>query len=153
LSNLANPPISSQCFSNSPPFNVTKPSQCLHTSTVSLPFLKEFNSKTRSVLIVYERWKSSQDVEVRLEHWFWYLQNCSSNLLALKVWWTHLAWTSSPSCYSSNMIKQMQNMDRKHDGHLWCEMKTTNIKNDYALTFKQATCVGHLHCMVEDCLF
>ncbi len=45
----------------------------------------------------------------------------------------------------------MQGMDRKHDGHLWCVMKTTDIKNDYALTFRQATCVGHLSCMVEDC--
>jgi hypothetical protein len=30
-------------------------------------------------------------------------------------------------------------------------MKTTNIKNDYALTFRRATCVDHLCCMVEDC--
>jgi hypothetical protein len=31
-------------------------------------------------------------------------------------------------------------------------MKTTNKKNDYALTFRRATCASHLRCMVEDCL-
>ncbi len=31
--------------------------------------------------------------------------------------------------------RQMQKMDKKHDGHVWCKVKTTNIKNDFKFTF------------------
>jgi hypothetical protein len=30
---------------------------------------------------------------------------------------------------------QMQGMDRKHDGHVWYKVKTTNIKNNFNLNF------------------
>jgi hypothetical protein len=28
-------------------------------------------------------------------------------------------------------------MDKKHDGHAWCKIKTTSIKNDFNLTFQK----------------
>ncbi len=37
-------------------------------------------------------------------------------------------------------------MDRKNDGHAWCKVKTTNIKNDFNLIFWKARCLGHLQC-------
>jgi hypothetical protein len=45
----------------------------------------------------------------------------------------------------------MQGMDTKHDGHPWCVVKTTHIKNNYGLNFRQVACVNHLHYAVEDC--
>jgi hypothetical protein len=41
---------------------------------------------------------------------------------------------------------QMQGMDKKYDGHFWCKVKTTNIKNDFNLTFCNIKCLGHLEC-------
>lgn len=37
-------------------------------------------------------------------------------------------------------------MDKKHDGHVWCKANTTNIKNNFNLTFQNARCLGHLQC-------
>ncbi len=37
----------------------------------------------------------------------------------------------SPYGHSS----QMQGMDRKHDGHVWYKVKTTNIINNFNLNF------------------
>jgi hypothetical protein len=34
---------------------------------------------------------------------------------------------------------QMQGMDRKYDDHFWCKVKTTNIKNDFNLTFRKTS--------------
>jgi hypothetical protein len=42
---------------------------------------------------------------------------------------------------------QMQNMDRKYDGHAWCKMITINIKNNFEISFKKACCLGHLCCV------
>lgn len=50
---------------------------------------------------------------------------------------------------SINFTMIMQGMDRKHNGRPWCVMKISNIKNDYALTFTQATYAGHLHCWLK----
>jgi len=46
---------------------------------------------------------------------------------------------------------QMQGMDRKYDGHVWCKVIITNIKNSFGLNFKKACCLGHLLCMQDDC--
>ncbi len=45
----------------------------------------------------------------------------------------------------------MQSMDRKNDGHAWCKVITTNIKNNYGLSFKKTCCLGHLCCVQDDC--
>lgn len=42
--------------------------------------------------------------------------------------------------------KQMQGMDCKYDGHVWCKVKTSNIKNNFGLGFKNTRCLGDLHC-------
>jgi hypothetical protein len=42
---------------------------------------------------------------------------------------------------------QMQGMDRKYDGHVWCKVVTTNIKNSFGLNFKKVCCLGHLLCV------
>jgi len=44
-------------------------------------------------------------------------------------------------------------MDKKHDGHAWCKVKTTNIKNDFKLTFWRVRCLGHLQCRNDGCNF
>jgi hypothetical protein len=31
---------------------------------------------------------------------------------------------------------QMQGMDRNYDGHVWCKVKTSNIKNNFCLGLK-----------------
>jgi hypothetical protein len=31
---------------------------------------------------------------------------------------------------------QMQGMDRKYNGHAWCKVKTSNIKNNFGLGFR-----------------
>ncbi len=41
---------------------------------------------------------------------------------------------------------QMQGMDKKYDSQFWCKVKTTNIKNDFNLTFCKIRCLGHLEC-------
>jgi hypothetical protein len=41
---------------------------------------------------------------------------------------------------------QMQRTYKKYDGHSWCKVKTTNIKNDFNLTFHMTSCLGHLEC-------
>jgi hypothetical protein len=45
----------------------------------------------------------------------------------------------------------MQGMDKKYDGHAWCKLITTNIKNSFGLSFKKAFCLGHLRCVHDDC--
>jgi hypothetical protein len=39
---------------------------------------------------------------------------------------------------------QMQGMDKKYDGHAWCKLVTTNIKNSFRFSFRKACCLGHL---------
>jgi hypothetical protein len=46
---------------------------------------------------------------------------------------------------------QMQGMDRKYNGHAWCKVITTNIKNKFGFNFRKVHCLGHLHCVQDDC--
>jgi hypothetical protein len=50
-----------------------------------------------------------------------------------------------------NKPLQMQGMDKKYDGHPWCKVITTNIKNSFELNFKKTHCLGHLWCLHYDC--
>src|SRR5579875_2017681 len=45
----------------------------------------------------------------------------------------------------------MYGMDKRHDGHAWTKTKTSNIKSDVKLTFRRATCLGHLRCENRKC--
>ncbi len=45
----------------------------------------------------------------------------------------------------------MQGMDRKYNGHAWCKVITSNIKNNFGFNFWKARCLGHLHCVQDDC--
>jgi hypothetical protein len=45
---------------------------------------------------------------------------------------------------------QMQGMDKEYNGHAWCKLGTTNIKNLFGLDFKKAHCLGHLQCVQDD---
>jgi hypothetical protein len=45
---------------------------------------------------------------------------------------------------------QMQGMDRKYDGHVWCKVITTNIKNSFDLSFTKTCCLHHLRCLHDD---
>jgi hypothetical protein len=42
--------------------------------------------------------------------------------------------------------RQLQSMDRKFDGHVWCKLQTNNIKNSFGLGFIMTKCLGHLCC-------
>ncbi len=37
-------------------------------------------------------------------------------------------------------------MDKKYNTHYWRKVKTTNIKNEFNLTFYKTRCLGHLEC-------
>jgi hypothetical protein len=52
-----------------------------------------------------------------------------------------------PSAYG----RSMDGMDKMCDGHPWCTTKTTNIQNDFGLTFRRSTCAGHLQCSNDFC--
>ncbi len=41
-------------------------------------------------------------------------------------------------------------MDKKNDGHACCKVITTNIKNNFWLSFKKTRCLGHLRCVQDD---
>jgi len=54
-----------------------------------------------------------------------------------------------PIFLTIHKLSQMQGMDKKYDGHAWCKVITTNIKNNFGFSFKKAHCLGHL-CCVQD---
>ena len=45
----------------------------------------------------------------------------------------------------------MDGMSKQFDGHTWCKTMTTNIKNEYSLTYRKSTCTGHLECPNKNC--
>jgi hypothetical protein len=49
-----------------------------------------------------------------------------------------------------SQAKSMQGMDKRYDGHVWTKTITTNITNDFGLSFRSSTCVGHLRCNNKD---
>ncbi len=42
---------------------------------------------------------------------------------------------------------KMHGMDKKYDGHAWCKVIMTNIKNNFGLKFRKIYWLGHLHCV------
>jgi hypothetical protein len=46
---------------------------------------------------------------------------------------------------------QMQSMNCKYDGNVWCKVKTSNINNNFGLGFRNTKCLGHLHCDNDSC--
>ncbi len=46
-------------------------------------------------------------------------------------------------CHLLGHSKQLQGMDRKYDGHAWCKLQTSNIKNAFGLGFKTTKCLGY----------
>ena len=49
--------------------------------------------------------------------------------------------------------KAMDDMDKIYDVHVWCRTKTTNIQNEFGLTFRRSSCVGHLQCPNDSCAY
>ena len=45
----------------------------------------------------------------------------------------------------------LDGMSKQYDGHTWCRTMTTNIKNDFGLTYRKSTCTGHLQCPNPAC--
>jgi hypothetical protein len=41
-------------------------------------------------------------------------------------------------------FNKMQGMEKRYNGHAWCNMKATNYKNDFGLGFQRSKCLGHL---------
>jgi hypothetical protein len=52
-----------------------------------------------------------------------------------------------PSTYG----RSMDDIDKMCDGHPWSTTKTTNIQNDFGLSFRRSTCVGHFQCPNDYC--
>ena len=50
-----------------------------------------------------------------------------------------------------SQAKSMQGMDKRYDGHVWTKTITTNITNDFGLSFRYSGCVGHLRCNNKEC--
>ena len=55
--------------------------------------------------------------------------------------------------HMSTYAKGMSGMDKRHDGHVWSKMVTTNITNSQGFTFKTSFCLGHLRCTNSSCDF
>jgi hypothetical protein len=90
-------------------------------------------------------------VMVLLGHTFDKLQNLDYNKIPLqKVHFLPIAFDGDvffklPLVFLIvHRLSQMQGMDRKYDGHVWCKVITTNIKNSFGLSFKKACCLGDL---------
>ncbi len=49
-------------------------------------------------------------------------------------------------CHPLGHSRQLQGMDRKYNGHVWCKLQTGNIKNLFGLGFKTIKCLGHFCC-------
>ena len=52
---------------------------------------------------------------------------------------------------SSTYMRSMDGMNKMCDGHPWCTTKTTNIQNDFGLSFRRSSCAGHLQCTNTNC--
>jgi hypothetical protein len=52
---------------------------------------------------------------------------------------------------SRSQAKSMQGMDKRYDGHVWTKTITTNITNEFGLSFRSSACVGHLRCNNKEC--
>jgi hypothetical protein len=48
-------------------------------------------------------------------------------------------------------LSQMQDMDRKYNGHVWCKLVTTNINFLFGIKLRKVHCSGHLWCVHDDC--
>ena len=49
--------------------------------------------------------------------------------------------------------KAMQGMDKRYNGHVWTKTITTNITNDFSLSFRYSSCASWLRCNNKDCDF
>ena len=58
-----------------------------------------------------------------------------------------------PSFDTSGPFHMMHGMDKRHDGHTWTKIVTSNIKSDRSLSFRTSTCIGHLCCENRDCKY
>jgi hypothetical protein len=50
-----------------------------------------------------------------------------------------------------SQAKSMQGMDKRYDGHMWTKIISTNITNDFGLSFRSSACVRHLRCNNKEC--
>ena len=50
-----------------------------------------------------------------------------------------------------SQAKSMHGMDKRYDGHVWTTTITTNITNDFGLSFRYSGYVGHLRCNNKEC--
>jgi hypothetical protein len=86
------------------------------------------------------------------------LQNLDYNKIPLyKVQFLSIAFDGDacfkfpPMLLTTHRPSQMQGMDTKYDGHAWCKVITTNIKNSFGFNFSKACHLGHLWCFHDDC--
>ena len=47
---------------------------------------------------------------------------------------------------SSTYKRSIDGMDKMYDGYSWCTTETTNIQNDFGLSFRRFSCAVHLQC-------
>ena len=52
---------------------------------------------------------------------------------------------------SATGARNLEGMDKRYDGHLWCKLVTTNIHNSDNLKFHKSYCAGHLVCENANC--
>lgn len=55
------------------------------------------------------------------------------------------------SLSTSSRARNLEGMDKRHDGHPWCKVLTTNIHNTDDLKFRKSLCAGHLACINPTC--
>ena len=54
---------------------------------------------------------------------------------------------------SKTQAKAMKGMDKRYNGHLWTKKITTNITDDFGLSFRYSSCIGWLRCINKECEF
>ncbi len=52
----------------------------------------------------------------------------------------------SPIHIPTSHFGQMQGMNHKCNGHAWCKVKTSNIKNSFSVGLRSTMCLGHSRC-------
>jgi len=57
----------------------------------------------------------------------------------------------TPSTQANGAFQIDPRHEHRYNGHIWCKVKTTNIKNSFGLGFKSTKCLGHLQSQNDYC--
>jgi len=73
------------------------------------------------------------------------------NVSSFPITFNNIIFELSPIHLPIGHFGQIQGMDHKYNGHPWCKVKISNIKNSFGLGLKNPWCLGHLCCFNNFC--